>query len=185
MKKFKTCTALVVSTTLLCGCQSSLPFAQKAAFQEKNCVMNAQIDCGEFSANAEITRRGENEWEFAFTEPAQLMGVVITLDSEGVNASLGGLSVEVEPSMVYNMLPQIVANAIDSLGELPSESITEKDGVLTLQTDCGAGNVIVTAQKDSCDLISLKCPFQRLAVYFSDVKEIDTSESNEVRIIEE
>lgn len=183
MKRIIATAALAVTTSLLCGCSNTLPFKQSAAFEEKNCIMNAQLECGDLNAKAQITRHGEGEWEFAFTEPAQLMGLVISLDGEGVSASLGGLSVEVEPSMVYNMLPQVIADAVDSLAELPEGSITEEDGVLTLKTDCGEGNVVVTAKKDSCELISLKCPFQRLAVYFSDFEELD--ESEEVRIIEE
>lgn len=184
MKKITALLAMAIAVPLLCGCESSLPFSQKAEFEEKSCVMNAKIDCGELSAAAEVIRRGAGEWEFSFTDPPQIMGLVINLDSEGVSASLGGLSVEVEPSAVYNMLPKVIANAVDSLSELPAESIEENEGVLTMKTDCGDGSVVVTAQKDSCDLISLKCPYQRLAVYFSDVREI-SAESDEVRIVEE
>lgn len=181
--------AIAVSTALLCGCADSLPFTEKPAYHEKNCTMNAEISCGELSAQAKVTRRGEGEWEFAFTEPKELMGVVVTLGDEGVTASLGALSVTSEPSAVYNMLPQIIARAVDALPDTPADKISEEDGILTLENECADGKVVVTAQKSTGNLITLKCPYQRLAVCFSDIADelcesSEDAEVDEVRIIE-
>ena len=181
--------AIAVSTALLCGCADSLPFTEKPAYHEKNCTMNAEISCGELSAQAKVTRRGEGEWEFAFTEPKELMGVVVTLGDEGVTASLGALSVTAEPSAVYNRLPQIIARAVDALPDTPADKISEEDGILTLENECADGKVVVTAQKSTGSLITLKCPYQRLAVCFSDIADelcesSEDAEVDEVRIIE-
>lgn len=178
--------ALAVSTALLCGCANSLPFTEKPAYHEKNCTMNADISCGELSAQAKVTRRAEGDWEFAFTEPKELMGVVVTLGEDGVTASLGALSVTAEPSAVYNMLPQIIARAVDALPNTPTDKITEADGVLTLENECADGKVVVTAKKSTGELITLKCPYQRLAVCFTELADevCETADSDEVRIIE-
>ena len=192
MKRFKrtkgiSFAALAVSTALLCGCENAaMPFAEKLAYQEKNCTMNAEISCGELSAQAKVTRLAKGEWEFAFTEPKELMGVAVKLSDEGVTASLGALSVTAEPSSVYNMLPQIIARAVDALPDTPADKITEADGVLTLENECADGKVVVMAKKSTGDLISLKCPYQRLAVHFTEITDevCETADTEEVRLVE-
>ena len=60
------------------------------------------------------------------------------------------------------------------------------DGILTLENECADGKIVVTAQKSTGDLITLKCPYQRLAVCFSDIADeiCESADTEEVRIIE-
>ncbi len=166
-------------TVLLCGCQNvTLPFKAGAPDFDKAYTAVADITCGKLEASAEVTRKGAGEWEFRFTKPETLNGMTLTLGKDGFSASLGELSVTAEDNSYYTLVPDIISKAADSLTSVPAEEITESDGVLTLNTELDGKKVTVTSDK-SGNLISLKCPYHKTAVYFSDqssLEEITTTE---------
>ncbi|MBS7369226.1 MAG: hypothetical protein KIG62_03635 [Oscillospiraceae bacterium] len=174
----------------LCGCSSGkLPFSDgKQTDFDTGYTVTADITCGDLEAKADITRHGKDDWEFSFTEPKELMGLNITVDAENITASLGDLSVSAEPKGVYSSLPKIISYAVDKLPEL-TQSMTESEGVLTAQSEYEGEKVVITAAKDTGALISLKCPYHKLSVRFSNQERVQPSrESNpadEVKIIEE
>lgn len=171
--------------TALCGCAAGLPFAApKTADFDTRYSVNADITCGELEASAVVKRAGSGNWEFKFTEPKQLSGLTLSLGEEGLTAGLGALSFSVDPSEVYAMIPDIVSAAVDTLPELQEGSVSEQDGVITLATQFGEKPVTITAAKDTGELISLKCPYYKLAVYFSGQTElIETVETQEPVLI--
>ena len=164
------------------GCAASLPFSAETDFDTAYTV-TAQIICGELEAVAEVTRSGGGRWDFSFTEPQELMGITISLDEDGYTASLGGLSFSAEDNPVYSTVPDIISAAVDSLSDVPSESISEQDGVLTIDTEYDGRRVTVTAASDSGELISLKCPYHKLAVYFSEQNAV--LETEECGLVED
>lgn len=171
--------------TAVCGCAAGLPFAApKTADFDKRYSVNADITCGELEASAQVKRTGSGSWEFCFTEPKQLSGLTLTLNEDGLTAGLGALTFNVEPNEVYAMVPDIVSAAVDTLPELQEGSVSEQDGVITLNTQFGEKPVTITAAKDTGELISLKCPYYKLAVYFSDQTElVETVETEEPVLI--
>lgn len=170
----------------MCSCSAGkLPFGtEKATDFDTSYAVTADITCGELEAKADITRKAANEWEFCFTEPKELMGICLTLDESGITAKLGALSVSAEPTGVYSALPEIIASAVDKLPNVAQESMTEQDGVLTAQTEFNGQRVIITAANDTGELISLKCPYYKLAVHFSNQTATPFS-TEEIAIIEE
>ena len=86
---------------------------------------------------------------------------------------------------MYSALPEIISRAVDKLPEIAQESMTEKDGVLTAETDFNGERVIITAAKDTGELISLKCPSYKLSVHFSNQAASADLATEEVMLLEE
>jgi len=161
--------AAVIGTSLLCGC-AKLPFVpmtQTPSFDTTYKVA-AEITCDDLNAKADVTRRGISDWTFAFTEPKQLNGVTLTLSEDGWSAKLGELSFAVKDNDAYTLIPGVIGGAIDSLANCTNDDFAVSDGVLTADSEFGGKKVSVTANVSSGDLISLKCPYHKLSVNFTD-----------------
>lgn len=169
---------------LLCGCASGNPFTSTKPDFDKAYSVDAQIKFDGNEAKAEVVRNSSGDWQFCFSEPEALNGIKLNLTPEGMSAALGELNVSAEKSSVYTMIPDIIAHSLDSLPEVKSESITENEGVLTIETELDSRRVTVTADS-SGQLISLKCPYHKLSVYFSNQEstnaptKVETKESDE------
>ncbi len=177
---------LLAAPLLLCGCNGSELLAKPLPSFDKSYELAAQIDYGSYSAAADITRNGKGDWKFSFTEPSYLMGMELCLSEEGLTASLGDLSVSAEGSEVYKLIPDVIATVLDSVAGAAPETVSENEGILTISTEMDGEKAVVTADS-SGNLLTLKCPSQRLAVTFSEQQEIDvteTAETMEIRIIE-
>lgn len=153
---------------LMCGCKADLPFTGKPDFNSSYTV-NAEINCDELKAVSEITRTAD-KWVFTFTQPDTLAGVTLEYTENDCGGELGGLSFDAEKSPEYTALPDLIRSAVCSLSGVSDENISESDGVMTIDTDFNGKKVTVTANSKSGNLISLKCPFYRLSVQFSDQK---------------
>lgn len=167
MKKFVKFLALPIVAATLCGCSGALPFTKKTPDFSVNQSLTAEIKSGNLEAKANVSRN-DGEWEFAFTEPKTLGGIVVKLGEKGVDGHLGSLSFVVDDNQSYALYPEIIAKTIDSLDKIPAEKISAKDGVLTIETDFEGSKTTVSADENTGKLISLKCPQYKLAVNFSD-----------------
>ncbi len=178
----------LTTSLLLCGCDSSDMFSNSPPNFDRSYTATAKIDYGEFSTACDITRSGSNDWCFNFTQPDYLMGMDLKLADGDITASLGEINVTVPDIGAYHSVPDMIAQAVDSLTAINSSSITENEGILTINTEVNGNKVIVTADKNG-NLISLKCPKHKLAVEFGDQlelvppDELDTLETEEVSII--
>lgn len=172
---------ILVAPLLLCGCDSAELIGRPAPEFDKTYSVTAEIGYGSSNAVADITRNAQGDWSVSFTEPAFLMGVELSLNDDGVTASLGDIKVTADSSDVYTLMPDIITEVLDSLPEVAAENITESEGIFTLNTAYGGDRAIVTSDS-SGGLLSLKCPAQRLSVKFSDQQDIspvDTTETEE------
>lgn len=159
--------AAVIGLASLCGC--SLPFnplTPSAPNFDSSYKVSADIVYDDLNARADITRNGASDWVFSFTEPKQLSGVTLSINAEGRSAKLGELSFSVGDNDVYTLIPEVIGGAIDGLAVTGNE-LTLADGVLTAETEFEGKKVTVTANERG-DLISLKCPYHKLAVNFSE-----------------
>ncbi len=157
---------------LLCGCNAEKVFGMSKPDYDTSYNVKADISFGEFETSADITRRENDNWEFTFTEPEYLSGIKLNLNDEGMTASLGALSFNVGEIDFCKLVPDIIADSIDSLKDISVDTITENEGVLTLTTESDDKNVIVITDK-SGSLISLKCPFYKVSVDFSNQTAIN------------
>lgn len=171
-------------TLILTGCKGKLPFTQRTPDLTGTYTVTADITFDALKAKADITRVTSDEWEFSFTEPKQLNGLTIKLNSERYAASLGGLSFSAEKSPVYTAMPQLIAKAVGLLSNAVGENVTSEDGVLTFTDELDGKRVTITANERTGDLISLKCPHFKLSVNFSDQKPYTPvlPESDEITI---
>ncbi len=165
MRKFAKTALIAVLAGLLCGCEGNLPFTKKTPDLKVSGSFSAQINSGELEARADVTRNGE-DWEFSFSEPGSLGGIVLTIGENGVDGHLGSLSFAVDENDAYVLYPEIIAQTLDGLGEISSENMSLNDGVLTAETEFDGKKVTLTADEKTGELISLKCPQYKLAVNF-------------------
>lgn len=177
--------ALLLVPTLLCGCNADNIFGKAKPNYDSAYTVEAEIKCGDLEAVADITRNGSGNYIFSFSEPDHLLGMSIALSEDGMTASLGSMNITADSSF-YTAIPETIAESIDSLSSVDAESITEQEGVLTLNTEAGGDRVIVTSDTDG-GLLTLKCPSQKLSVKFSEQSEpkiIETAEETLEIIIE-
>lgn len=184
MKKIRILPLLTVPM-LLCGCNADNIFGKSKPNYDSAYTIKAEIKSGELEAVADITRNGSGDYIFSFSEPDHLMGMSIALFEDGMTASLGSMNVTADSSF-YTAIPETIAESIDSLSSVDAETITEQEGVLTLNTEADGDKVIVTSDQDG-GLLTLKCPSQKLSVKFSEQSEqklIETTEETLEIIIE-
>ena len=161
--------AAVIGISMLCGC-AKLPFnplTPSVPNFDSTYTVAAEITFDDLKAKADVTRKGVSEWTFSFTEPKQLNGVTMNLGADGWSAKLGELAFSVDDNDVYTLIPEVIGGSIDSLANCTSEDFAVSDGVLTADSEFGGKKVTVTANQ-SGDLISLKCPYHKLTVSFTD-----------------
>lgn len=170
MKKFVKFLALPVVAATLCGCSGTLPFTKKTPDFSVNKALTAEIKSGNLEAKANVSRK-DGEWEFAFTEPKTLGGIVVKLGEKGVDGHLGSLSFVVDDNQTYALYPEIIAKTVDALDKIPAEKISAKDGVLIIETDFEGSKTTVSADERTGKLISLKCPQYKLAVNFTEAEK--------------
>ncbi len=174
------CAGAICGGMLLCGCGGQIPFvSEKLPDMSGGFSSSAEVTFGKLTAQAEISRIQTGSWEFAFTAPEELAGVVMTIEDGKLSAELGKITVDAEGGE-YTPLPLIIAGGIDGLEELSADDFTEKDGVLTAHSRYGDSVCTVTVSKSTGEILSLKSSADKLAVYFSDI----TPYTEEVGLIE-
>lgn len=171
MNKFVKFSALPIIAATLCGCSGTLPFTKKMPDFSVNQALTAEIKSGNLEAKANVVRN-DGEWEFTFTEPKTLGGIVVKLGEKGVDGHLGSFSFVVDDNQKYAMCPEIIAKTVDALDDVPAEKISAKDGVLTIETSFEGSKTTVSADERTGKLISLKCPQYKLAVNFTEAGKL-------------
>ena len=160
---------IVCGGILLTGCSGSNPFtSDKLPDLSGGFSSRAEVDYGKFRAQAEIDRICPGSWEFRFTSPEELAGVVMTVEDGKLSANLGDITVS-DSGGDHTALPLIVADAIDGLSGLSAGEFSEKDGVLTANSNIAGSHCTVTIDKATGQVLSLKSRSDKLAVYFSDI----------------
>ncbi|MBD5111850.1 MAG: hypothetical protein HDT42_04860 [Ruminococcaceae bacterium] len=171
----------------LCGCDAKLPFGSTKPNFDTAFTVNAEINCDKLNAKADVTRNGDGDWSFKFTEPQQLAGMTLNITESVCTGTLGNLSFEAEESSEYAMIPEIIADSINSLSKCTNEQIVQNDEIMTYDTDFDGKKVTVTANSKSGALVSLKCPYHKLSVNFSNLKpykELPTEPTGESTVSE-
>lgn len=163
---------LLLLPLLLCGCSGTQLLSKPTPDFDKTYEISAEIDYGKYTATADITRNGNGNWTFSFSEPEYLMGVELILKDDGMTASLGDISVTADGNSMYTMIPDTIASVLDALPSLAADSITDNEGILTMNTYIRGDKAVVTSDTNG-NLLTLKCPSQRLSVKFSGLQEID------------
>ncbi len=154
---------------LMSGCSGANPFtAEKLPDFSGGFSSTAELTYGKLTAQADIDRIEPGSWEFTFTAPEELSGVVMTIKDGKLSASLGEISVE-DGGGDHTALPLVIAGAIDGLSGISAGELTEKDGVLSARSDCQGARCTVTIDKATGDILSVRSPSNKLSVYFSDV----------------
>lgn len=159
-----------LATVSLCGCDAKLPFGSTKPNFDTGFTVNAEINCDKLSAKADVTRINAEDWSFTFTEPQHLAGITLNLTESACTGTLGNLSFKADENSEYAMIPEIIADSINSLSKCTNEQIVQNDEILTYDTEFGGKKVTVSADSRSGALISLKCPYHKLSVNFSNLK---------------
>lgn len=158
--------AAVLTAVSLCGCNGKLPFTGGKPDFNKSYSVSAEIKCDRLNAKADVIRAGANDWEFTFTEPKELSGVVVAFGVNGYTAKLGDLKFKADDNTEYTLLPKVIGTALEQLAVIDSSQLVSENGILTAQIAIDDKTVTVTAD-DKGNLISLKSPYHQLSVNFS------------------
>ena len=168
LKTFRRLSAGIMAAAALTlgGCNGKLPFTGgKPSFDTSYSVV-AEIKSGRLDAKADVIRMGANDWEFTFTEPKELSGMVVAFGVNGYTAKLGDLKFKADENVEYTLLPKVIGSALEQLAVTDSSQIEEKDGILTAELSID-GNIVTVTADSKGNLISLKCPHHQLSVNFS------------------
>ena len=166
-KKIAAVCAAAFTAVSLCGCNGKLPFTGSKPDFNKSYSVSAEIKCDRLNAKAAVVRAGADDWEFTFTEPKELNGVVLAINSNGYTAKLGDMKFKADDNAAYTMLPEVIFTALDMLAATDAGQLTQEDDILTAQLAFDDKTVTVTADSKG-NLISLKSPYHQLSVNFSD-----------------
>lgn len=173
--------AALCSAALLSGCEGAMNLSSpKLPDLSGGYSASAEITYGSNTAQAAVTRSEPGCWEFSFSKPAELSGVIMRVADGKLTASLGDMSVTAGGGD-YTVMPKVIAEGIDSLSSAKPSDITEENGILTIKLRSAGKSCTVTADKATGDILSFKSPGNKLAVYFSDVSPY----TEEVGLIEE
>lgn len=157
---------LGAAAAVLTGCNGAAPFTQvKLPELDRSWSAAAQLDIAGTEAAAEVSRIESGCWEFCFTEPPELSGVVMTVENGSFSARLGELSVDAGDGDI-TALPQVIADGIDKACTLGQSGFTEEDGVLSASPEACGKSCTVTVDKATGDILSFRCPGMKLAAYF-------------------
>lgn len=168
-KKIAAIGAAALAAVTLSGCNGKLPFMGSKPDFKKSYSVCAEIKCDRLNAKADVIRAGTNDWEFTFTEPKALSGMVVAFGTNGYTAKLGDLKFNAEENAEYMILPEVIGSALEQLAAADTSQMESKDGVLTAQVALDDKMVTITANEKG-DLISLKSPSHQLSVNFSEQK---------------
>lgn len=177
MKKIRLL-SVAAASMLLCGCSGGSPFGGTKPNYDSAYTVSAEIKCGSLEAAADITRNGTGSYIFSFSKPQSLAGISVSLSDGEYTAALENLSVTVDDCSAYCALTDLIAESIDSLAAVDSDSITRTEDALTLTTRADGSRVVVTTAADGT-LLTLKCPARSLSVNFSQQSEIKLEEPEE------
>lgn len=162
--------AALGSVLTLTGCSMKLPFTEKMPDFDTAYTVCAEIQSSRLNAKADVTRVAASDWQFEFTEPKQLCGVVMSFGKSGLSASLGGLSFCADDNSQYAMLPEIISKSVDALSTLSTDNLVKENGIIVAELAFDGERVTITMDEKTGDLISLKCPNYQLAVTFTEQK---------------
>lgn len=168
-KKIAAGCAAVLTAVSLCGCNGKLPFSGSKPNFNTSYSVSAEIQCDRLNAKADVIRAGANDWEFTFTEPKELSGVVVAFGVNGYTAKLGDLKFKADENVEYTLLPKVIGSALEQLAIIDSSQLAENDGILTADIALDDKTVTITADSKG-NLISLKSPYHQLSVNFSEQK---------------
>lgn len=168
-KKIAAIGAAALAAMTLSGCNGKLPFMGSKPDFNKSYSVCAEIKCDRLEAKADVIRAGTDDWEFTFTEPKELNGVIVAFGQNGYTAKLGDLKFNADENVEYTMLPKVIGSALEQLAVVDASTLTSEDGVLTAQVALDDKTVTITANEKG-DLISLKSPYHQLSVNFSEQK---------------
>lgn len=163
------CAAALCGVVAMSGCNGNMPFvSEKLPDMDRSFSSSAEMTIGKTTAQAEIDRISPGCWEFTFTAPDELAGVVMTIQDGKLTASLGELTVDDQGSD-HTALPLIIAECIDGLSSVDASEFTESGGVLSVRQEVLGSPCTVTIDKASGEILSFKSHSNKLAVYFSDI----------------
>lgn len=135
---------------------------------DANYTLIAEIKQGDFKAKADVTRTSSGNWEFAFSEPSTISGLVIKITDGVYSAEYDGLSLESETgNSTYTTIPVLIAEALDSAAKTDGTTMKEKDGITSILGNTGKRAYTVYFSRSDNAISKLEIPSEKLAVSFT------------------
>lgn len=170
----------IIMTLCLASCSAPMPTSQSRQNNlDSAFTSEVNITLDKMTAQGNIKRLGDSEWEIEFTAPNTLSGVNITFSQGNVSASYQGLSFSVPKSAlpVKAMLVNLI-DAVDQNARSEELNGSENEGVFEISGTLESGDYILTIDSNG-NIKSFDMPNNLLEMDFTEVQTIQITTTAE------
>lgn len=172
MKKLFSSVFILLSLCLV-SCSAPMPTAQSRQ-NNLNSPFSSEITLtlDKLTAEGNIKRYGDSEWEIEFESPNTLSGVNLAFSQGNVNASYKGLSFSVPKSAlpVKAMLVNLI-EAVDTNARSEELKGSDNEGMLKISGTLEGGDYVLTVDGNG-NISSFDMPNNLLEISFKEVTAI-------------
>jgi hypothetical protein len=175
-------------TLAVCSVSCSMPTSGGSSARENglSCSFGSpmELTLDDMSAEGEIRRMGDGEWNIEFSSPNTLSGVELSFSEGSVTASYKGLNFSVPKSalpvkaMILNLI-----EAVDSNAKLDKLNGSEKEGLLEITGTLEGGDYILKVDTDGY-ISEFEMPNNKLKIVFTDVNTITVPSQTENSVMQ-
>ena len=140
----------------------------------------AKLSFGDMDATAQVTRSADGSIRVTVLEPDTLSGLQFDFANDNISLNYKGLKLDVEPSsFLASSAAGAIANSIVAAVTDKDNSVTHKDGIVTVASKSDSGSFTLTLDEKTGALKTLNVPALDLNCDFSDFsKSIASSDSS-------
>ena len=175
-------------TLAVCSVSCSMPTSGGSSARENglSCSFGSpmELTLDDMSAEGEIRRMGDGEWNIEFSSPNTLSGVELSFSEGSVTASYKGLNFSVPKSalpvkaMILNLI-----EAVDSNAKLDKLNGSEKEGLLEITGTLEGGDYILKVDTEGY-ISEFEMPNNKLKIVFTDVNTITVPSQTENSVMQ-
>ena len=172
---------LIVIMLLLCtSCNSqNINFLSKTPDMNTQYETDMKVQSGELEFSCTVKHYGTEFWGMSVTSPDTLAGLEISMNSEGVKATLDGLELDVPSEEIRNTAVfALIFKALDNAAASDLSCIDTEDGMY-YEGEFGGVIYRLTFDGESMKPILLEIPEAALTAEISGFKTLDEVEEKE------
>ena len=172
MKQFFMIGTSILLMLILTGCgeKAVLPPDAEQVSQAVRQPFDAQatLHMGGMEAVTNLNRDGDGAFSFAFTEPAALNGMTVTMDAEKIGFSYLGMHIEGDSADVLDSAAvKAIAGALSKVAEPNGIQVGIEDGAVLVNGESESGEFQLKLDPQSRSMLSLSIPELDLVCHFS------------------
>jgi len=154
---------IIICAALPTGCSrgKTPPSALAESFR-----CNISVKYKDMEIAAKLTKRAAGEYRFELESPAELRGLALTVDSNGVTLSRYGLAFELTSGLPDTAFAAGIRSALEAASRPNNVKAVRKDNMDVYTGECGSGRFTLCLDQNGAP-VSLSLPAIRLDAGFS------------------